>query len=387
MKNNFSWKLNESNFSFIDRLKIARFFLNSKNFWTMNGMVSKFEKAMAKFANVKHAIYVSNGSTANTCLSYYIKDNFCTETRNVIILPSTTWITSVSPFIRDGMQPHFIDISLDNLSMDLDQLESFLRENHSKVACVFITSLLGFSPDIQRIEDLQNQFGVKIMMDNCENTFSTYQGQNVSSFCTSTTSTYFGHQLQSVEGGFIFTNSDDERDQFLMYRNHGMVRSVADPSKFHNKLVDIKFDFNLLGNNFRNTDINAFIGLLDLKRVEVYKHKRNALYDYFYSLLDDDTIWKVKTPKDHHYFAFCIPLIFKNENHKKIISDYCESHGIETRPIISGNLLRQTALSSFGNYQEFKNSEYVDTHGVYVGLHNKVKKTDIESLANAINNL
>jgi CDP-6-deoxy-D-xylo-4-hexulose-3-dehydrase len=78
-----SWKLNDSNFTLIDRLKISAFFLNSKNFWTMTDKVARFEEKMSDFTNSKYSIFVSSGSTANTILAYYLKDNFYTDKRNM----------------------------------------------------------------------------------------------------------------------------------------------------------------------------------------------------------------------------------------------------------------------------------------------------------------
>lgn len=383
-----NWKLNESNFTFLDRIKICNFFLSSKNFWTMADQVKKFESEMAKFINSKYAVFVSSGSTANSILAAYLKDNFYVEgEENIIVFPSTTWITSVSPFIREGFTPKFIDISLCNYSIRTDQLEEYLKENKNKVRCVFPTSLLGFNTDIENLLRIQKEYEVKVMLDNCENTFGSYNVKNISSYLTSTTSTYFGHQLQSVEGGFIFTNSKEEKDLFLMYRNHGMTRSIRDNEKYLNKNVDSKFDFYLLGNNYRNSDIHAFIGLLDFARIPKYISKRLQLYNFFKSIVKkENIILPVKRSKNLDV-PFCLPLLFNNPEHKKVIQKYCSSNNIESRPIVSGNLLRQTCLQKYSDHLTYFNSEFVHKNGFYIGLHNKVQEKQLEKLANRINNL
>ncbi len=384
------WPLNDSNFTFLDRLKIAAFFLNKNNFWTMTKEVEKFEEQMRNYVGCKHAVFVSSGSTANTILAMYLKDKTYSKNKNIIVFPSTTWITSVSPFIREGFKPEFIDISLTDLSMDLDKLELFLSKNHKKVACVFITSLLGFVPFIHEIKNLANKYKVKIMLDNCESTFSQYNYLNISSYFTSTTSTYFGHQLQSVEGGFIFTNNDEEYEYFLMARNHGMVRGLKNNhEKYRNKDVDSRFDFNLLGNNFRNTNINAFIGQLDFKRIGKYIEDRKELYSYFEHSVkyNKDIIPIVMRDGIMEDVPFCIPFIFKNEAVKELVINYCEKNSIETRPIISGNLLRQTCFKDKFNYSKFVNSEFIHTNGFYVGLHSKVDERLLTKLLNYIHSV
>lgn len=383
---NLKWKLNELNFNLIDKLKICKFILFD-SFWTMSKNVLEFENKMASYIGCKYAVFVSSGSTANTILAYYLKDNFYDSKKNVIVFPSTTWTTSISPFLREGFKPKFIDISLDNFCMDLDKLEEYLKEESNTISCIFVTSLLGFTVDIDKLMGLGVKYNVKIMMDNCENTYGKYNNRNVSSYFTSTTSTYFGHQLQSVEGGFIFTNDYNEYEQFLMYRNHGMTRSVKEKEKYENKNVDPQFDFYLLGNNFRNSDIHAFIGLQDFKRIEKSKNKRIKLFNYFKSNVNSNIVHLPTETKNSINVAFSIPLVFKNVNNKKIILDFCKNSNIETRPIISGNLLKQTCYSKFDDYNKFKNSEYIDIHGFYVGLHSKLKLNSIKILIREINKL
>jgi CDP-4-dehydro-6-deoxyglucose reductase, E1 len=387
-----NWKLNESNFTFLDRLKICSFFLNEKNFWTMSDRVQAYELAMADWVGSKYAVFVSSGSTANTLLAMYLKDT-TPSYKKIVVLPSTTWITSVSPFIREGFEPYFIDINIQDLSIDLDKVEEYLKDNSDQVACVFITSLLGFVPDVDRIKLIESKYNVKIMFDNCENTFGTYKGKNTSSFLTSTTSTYFGHQLQSVEGGFIFTNDQQEWEYYLMARNHGMVRSITgNKTKYSNTNVDSRFDFYLFGNNFRNTNINALIGLLDLNRASQYINTRQ----YMYSLLNAQLTSKFVTlPKmrllregsNYNDVPFCIPLIFTDKKYLNATKEFCEVNKIETRPIISGNLLRQTCLKNFADPLDYPTSEYLHNHGMYIGLHNKITKNHITKLVTFLNQL
>lgn len=385
------WKLNESNFTWADRLKICGFFLNPSNFWTMSKYVEEYESQMAILADARYAVYVSSGSTANTLVAMYLKDSRLDPTKDTVVFPSTTWITSVSPFIREGFKPKFIDINLTDFSIDTKKLESYLKKSHNRVAAVFVTSLIGFVPDIEELDRIGAKYGVRIMLDNCENTLGSYKGFNVSHYFTSTTSTYFGHQLQSVEGGFIFTSSLAEYKYFVMARNHGMVRSLPDDlkSEHANPDVDPRFDFNIVGNNFRNTDINAFIGLLDIKRAPRYAAKRIKLYKSFLDALHGDAVIAplIRTyPSRFEDVPFCIPLICNNVVLRNRLAEYCNKHGIESRPIISGNLLRQTCLKNLAKPGLFENSETLHHRGLYVGLHPKLTEKQVVSLAKTIAN-
>ena len=108
---------------------------------------------MAEKIGTKYAVFVSSGSTANTLISQYVKDTAKDfKNKNIIVLPSTTWQTSCSPWIREGFKPKFIDISLDNFCIDTKKLEDYVKENYKKIACIFPTSLIGFSQDIDFYE-------------------------------------------------------------------------------------------------------------------------------------------------------------------------------------------------------------------------------------------
>ena len=380
------WNLNESNFTLKDKLKICKFFLKKKDLWTMGEHVKSFEEKMASYVGVKRAVFVANGSVANTLIAMYLKDNVYNKNKNIIVFPSTTWVTSVSPFIREGFKAEFIDISLDDWSMDLDKLEILLKKKSKNIVCCFITSLLGYTPNVSKMKFLEDKYKVKIMLDNCENTFGKYNNKNISSFFTSTTSTYFGHQLQSVEGGFIFTNSEKEYDYFLMARNHGMTRSVKNNKKYLNHNVDPRFDFYLLGNNFRNSNIHAFIGLLDYDRIDFYINRRTDLYNY-YTNKYKRKILLPKSFENRTHVPFCIPIICKNKKEKQKALKFCLDNNIETRPIISGNLLKQTCFKNFGDFNKYKNSEFLDQNGFYVGLHSKVSKNNLDKILNYLNNI
>lgn len=376
------WPLNVDNFTFLDRLKICSFILNKNNKWTQNGLVNQFELKMADFVGSKYAVFCSSGSTANTMVAMQLKD---ISSRNIVVFPSTTWTTSVTPFIREGFTPKFIDINLEDFSFNYHSLEKFLQTESASVAAIFATSLLGFVPNISKLVELSHRYNVKIMFDNCENTFGKFEEKNVSSFTTSTTSTYFGHHLQSVEGGFVFTNNQQEYEYLLMLRNHGMTRSVADNEKYLNKDVDSRFDFYCLGNNFRNCEIRSLIGMLDLKKADIHIAKRKYLYNVFASEVDSSKFILPETFENRDPVPFAFPIICKEFKIKKMGLDYCAANGIETRPIISGNLLRQTCFKKYGIAEEFPNSELLHHNGFYVGLHTKLKDNQVLELTDYLN--
>ena len=390
-----AWKLNDSQFTFWDRLKICKFFLSSKNKWTQGPYVKKYEEAFKKYVGAKYAVMFSMGSTANFSIAQYQKKK--NKERNIIIVPAVTWATSVSPWIVNGFEVKYIDINFKDFSINLDHLETYLKENHEKVAYVFVTSLIGFCPDLNRLRSILSRYKLSFGLDNCESALSGYydkkssKTKHICSYATSSISTYFGHHTTSVEGGFVFTDSEEEYHFHLMNRSHGMTRSLTeygiDPSKYRNSLVDSSFDFFTLGSNFRASDIEAFIGLLDFDRMEENIAIRKKLYTIFKERI---RISKYLLPKTKNLYdvPFCLPIIFRNEA-KKLLTQakyYCDQNGIEYRQIISGNLTRQTVFHEHDHYK-YKNAEYLHKYGMYVGLHQKVKEKQLINLINFLNSL
>jgi CDP-6-deoxy-D-xylo-4-hexulose-3-dehydrase len=357
----------------------------------MGPKVQEYERAMAKLCDVRHAVFVSSGSTANTILAMRVRDT-CPKERNVVVLPVLTWQTSCAPWIREGFKPVFIGISVSTLGMNLNLLERYLQSNASQVACVFVTSLLGFCPDINELARMSRQYGVTIMLDNCESALSTFAGKNISSYFTSTTSTYFSHHLQSVEGGFVLTNDDDMMEYAIMARNHGMTRGTSFNGS--NPHVDPMFEFQVMGSNFRNTDINAAIGLLDLKRVQLYTQARVDAFDVFRSEIDQ---CKYIVPRDGHgclEVPFAIPIVTSSTTPSlKSVRAVCDSLSIESRPVISGNLLRHSAYKAVNTgitghpIFDCAVADHVHRHGLYVGLGAHVTPRMVSGLCEQLNDL
>jgi CDP-4-dehydro-6-deoxyglucose reductase, E1 len=388
----FKWPLNKNNFTLLDKFKISKFILNSKNRWTQDIQVKNFEKKFAKYVGCKYSVFVSSGSTANELIAQYYKS--VSAERNIVVLPSTTWQTSCSPWIKNGFSPHFIDISLDDFSIDKKKLIEFLKKNHEKIACVFPTSLIGFCADFDFYKKIEKDYGVKIAFDNCENTFGEFKNKNISSYFTSSTSTYFGHQIQSIEGGFIFTNSEDEYKFFLINRNHGMVRSLSaygfDTKDIENKDVDSSFDFYSFGNNYRNSDLNAYIGQLDFNRIPKYTEQRKCLYNIFKENLNNKIFYLPKDRKNSNDSPFCLPIITtdNNKNNFDKAKEICNSFSVETRPIISGFLGYHTCYKKYFNLKsDYKNSIYLHNNGFYIGLYHGLKKEKIKKLIENLNNI
>lgn len=410
----YNWPLSESNFTWMDRLKICKFFLDPSRQWTEGAEVRKFQEIWAEYTGSKYCVMTSSGSTANTLIAQYIRDQFTNKEAgaNIIVTQPVGWMTSYSPFLREGFDLKFIDVTMDNLSMDLDKLEKYLKKNWREVAAVFVVSILGFAPDMERLLYLQDNYNVKIYLDGCESSGSFWKGKSILSYFTSSTSLYFSHLISTgTEGGLIFTNSKEEFEYYLLAHHNGLVRFLEPymtmktiegnginelsgdeiKNKANPELKDSRFDFYQLGNNYRSSDISAFIGQLDFaRRAEYYEKRINLYYDFIDKLNNEKYQLVVPQVED---VPFAIPVIIKGDSKKEKTArldkafKVCNSLGIEYRSLVSGNILRQRAFEGLDNPSKFKVADELHNFAFYVGLNPKLNRDKIFEFVKELNKI
>lgn len=378
-----NWPLAVSSFTLWDKIVIAKWLLTEDRY-TMGAKVEELEVKMSEFAGAR-ALMVSSGSTANQMVFelWKIKNP---GKKALVICPAVTWVSSITPAIHAGMDIVFCDINLQDFSFDYIMLDRLLKENAGRDIIIWPTALIGFSPDMPRLRAFAKQYDADLFLDSCENTFST----GVLSSCDiTTTSGYFSHQIVSVEGGFCFFKSEDDFKLAKMFRNHGMSRSLATDDivrrviERENPGVDPAFLFALPGTNLRPTDVHAMFGLRDFKRASKSKAHREEIYAAFAQVINP---MKYTVPTHPNHSAFCLPLFRRDESIGKVKA-LLRNNGVETRPIIGGNLLRQPIFNHYGNPADYPNAEWVNNHGCYVGLHNKVSIDMVNDLAKLLNSI
>ena len=423
----YTWPLAKNNFSIWDRLKICGFFLNPNNRWTNGPRVIDYENALAKYVGCRYAVFVSSGSSANALIAQYTKDKLVKSGewpwRNRVICNALTWQTNVSVWLREGFEPIFIDVNLNDFCLDYDKLEEVLKTQNESIACVFPTAVLGYTPNIELLKQLAARHNVKLALDCCENLFGSYSRHegvtfdggidyktfNICSEITSSTSMFIAHQISTgQEGGAIFTNDKDEYKYYLMARAHGLYRNLlpytnglavndecsrnwlhyeTEVQPLQNKLVNPQFDFQVLSSNYRSSDIVAYMGLLDFRRVHKYKQYREDLYEIWRANLDGDRYYLPSPRSNVKDCVFCLMLICKDVQLLQRVTDYLIDNGIEYRPIISGTILRHKCYKSYGNYNDYPNSEYLTKNGLYIGANMNIKPKRLTKLAADLNQL
>ena len=378
------WPLIEDAITLKDRLKMALFILKSSRL-TNGPKVREFEKVWSEWLGIKHSLYVSSGSTANTLLVSSVKELYGLNGGDKVLVPACTWMTNIAPVIQAGLQPIFCDVNLKNFSFDVNEMK-YVAEQHPDIKAVFITHLIGLSSNVEAVREIFPN--ALILEDICEShgvRGPDGKRRGVDSV-GSTFSFYFGHHMTTIEGGVVCTNNTKLYEIMRMKRSHGMARE-ASPKVFQqyakeNPDIDPTFLFVTEGYNLRNHEVCAVLGISQIKRLDKNIEIRKNNYKHWLN--------KVSQKEDTYYLpeyqegnsSFCFPIISKDPNRNQIIKDECKVNGIEYRPIISGNILMHPAFKKYQlcTAKEHSNASILHKNGMYVGNSQFVNNKKIDRL-------
>ena len=356
-------------------------FIQTSNRYTNGPKVKQFEKEWSEWLGVKHSLFVSSGSTANFLLLSAIKRRYNLKKGDKVLVPAMTWVTNVAPIIQLGLKPIFCDVERDTFSFDLEHMARLHQEHHD-IRLVFVTHLFGIPAQINEFKKIiPNAFYIE---DCCESHGAKIYDKKVGTLSEgSTFSSYFGHHMTTVEGGFVSTDDTELHELMRAKRSHGLARECSDEvyKKYIKRYPDVdkRFMFITDGYNFRNNEFGAVLGLSQLPRLDDMIKRRREVCDKFVSILKKyDDIFHI--PNFDGNSSFCLPFIAKDGYLRNDLQEQLEACGVETRPLCSGNLLRQPFLSEYEVFKEFPKVDYLHYHGFFIGNNHLVTDEEIEKL-------
>ena len=390
--NQFYLPLMEDNIDREDVTSLINFLSQSPIPKLTNGpKVVEFENAWGQWLGTKYNLMVNSGASANEltmlALNYIHEDG-------EIIVPPLTWISDISSVLFTKFTPVFCDINLKNFSFNIDTLKTLITP---KTRAIFLTHVLGINGLTQELLDLCKEKNILLIEDVCESHGTTFKGQKVGSYgFASNFSFYFAHHMSTIEGGMICTNDNHFYQICRALRSHGMTREMTD-NDFKNKIIednpDLNKDFIFLrpSHNFRSTELNAVLGLSQLKKLDSNNTKRVDNFKYFIENLNKDKyVTDVEVDGQCNY-AFIVILKDGTFEKRNVVEETLRSKGIEFRRGMSGggNQLRQPYIKKHFNidYSKFKNVDYVHHFGWYIGNYPGLQREKIDTLLNILNNI
>lgn len=352
---------------------------------TMGEKVARFEEMFARYIGVKHAVMVNSGSSANlvalSILRNPSKEDHLQQ-RDLVITPALNWSTTVFSIIATGCVPLLVDVDIDRFTMSLDSVRKAEREGPRAVVAVH---LLGNPCNMEQIFESGKEKDLFIVEDACEAVGAEINGRKVGSFGDlSTFSFFFSHHISTVEGGMLLTNNEEDANLARSMRAHGWIRERSDRREImakHDK-IDPRFLFINLGYNLRPTEIQGAFGIHQMDKLEELLRVRRDNAEYWSKRLQPYSKY-LAWPTDTNglrssWFGFPITVKRNTLFSRDELMRYLEEQGIETRPLMGGNMAEQPALKlfEFRTIDSLKNAQKIMRNSFFFGNHQGISQNE-----------
>jgi CDP-6-deoxy-D-xylo-4-hexulose-3-dehydrase len=333
---------------------------------------------------------VSSGSTANllmfAALFFTKNESLKLKRGDEIIVPAVSWSTTYFPLQQYGLKVKFVDIDLDTLNMDLDKLEAAITEDTRAILSV---NLLGNPNDFNKINEIIAGRNIFILEDNCESMGATIDGKQAGTFGEmGTYSTFFSHHMATMEGGCVVTDDEELYHILLCIRAHGWTRNLPKFNKVSGEKSDDPFEesfkFMLPGYNARPLEMSGALGIEQLKKLPSFIETRRENATLFQRLFANHPHLRIQqeTGKSS-WFGFSLIIKEGAPYTRAELVKLLAKNGIECRPIVTGNFLKNKEVLEHFDYEvagSLEASEYLEENGLFVGNHQNEIVKEIELL-------
>lgn len=315
----------------------------------MGKETKEFEDRTAKLFGRKFGVMVNSGSSANL-LALAILD---LPKGSEVITPLLTFSTTIAPLVQKGLIPVFADVEPGKYQINVDHVEKLISK---KTKALMIPLLLGNVPDLERLQQLAKQKNLLFIIDSCDTFAASFNKKPVGNYSDIITTSFYGSHIITAGGGggmLLFDNTQ-WLDQARILRGWGRTSSIFADSediskrfstKIDNIPYDAKFIFSKIGYNFLPTEISSAFGNAQLDKIKSFKSLRKQnftrLYKFFLKYTSFFQLPIQDEKVETSWLAF--PLTIKEDSpfNRLEIATYLEQNNVQTRPIFTGNILRQ----------------------------------------------
>ena len=325
----------------------------------------RFENLFPKHLGKQHGVFVNSGSSANLLMFSALKSKrlYNLPVGSKVATAAAGFPTTINTIIQNGFVPIFVDIEQNTLNIDIDLLEQTLEANKDIRVLVF-AHVLGNPPDMDRIMYLVKKYDLILLEDCCDALGSTYDNKPLGSFGEMATCSFYpAHHITTGEGGFVAVNTKQQDTVVRSLRDWGRgcycsgkasvcLKDGFCKKRFSNwleelpdEILDHKYVYDEIGYNLKPMELQASMGLEQLKKIDIIHQKRKHNYirlkDIFNKYQNYFYVHGATKKSDPSWFAFPVTVI-KNEKFKRIdLTQYFEQHKIQTRNYFAGNILLQ----------------------------------------------
>lgn len=368
-------KLVENTIEASELAQLAQWLLTNPKL-TKGELCLKFEKEFAAWAGSKYAVLVNSGSSANLLAAYALMERGGFADKKVVV-PAVSWVTTVTPWLQFGAQVEICDCDSKNLGLDMDQLEAIC--SRGDVAAIVLVHVLGHPNDMGRLLELCKKYNIILFEDTCEALGTVWHGKTLGTIGdVGTFSFYFGHHISTVEGGMVLTDDPELYDLLIAIRSHGWARDIADQHRYVlEKQYQVDsfrslYTFYYPGFNLRSTEINAFLGLSQMKKISSVVQRRNAVFSQYREQLS--SFW-CQTSEADRLSPFAYGTFVANRNE---VFSHLKENKIESRPLICGSIARQPFWQKRFPEKSLPHADAVHDYGMYLPIHPEMSDSDVK---------
>jgi len=371
----------------------------SLDFWLTTGRYAEeFEAKFATYMQQRSCMLVNSGSSANlialSTLTSPLLKNKRLKRGDEILTVAAGFPTTVNPAVQNGLVPVFVDVELDTFNVKVSAIENALSD---KTKAIMLAHTLGNTFDLNAVKAIADKHGLFLIEDCCDAVGSTYDGKMVGTFGDlATTSFYPAHHITMGEGGSVLTSNPLLKRIATSMRDWGRD-CYCDPGcdntcgrRFKGQYGDLpqgydhKYVYSHIGYNLKVTDMQAAVGVAQLKKLPLFVEIRKANFKKLYAGLkqyEEYLMLPEATPNsDPSWFGFPFNVRENDKFTRTNLAEFLEDHKILTRQLFAGNLIKQPAYKDV-EYRvsgELTNTDYIMRNTIFIGVYPGIQQVHMD---------
>ncbi len=355
----------------------------------MGEHVREMERRVARLFDKSHGVMVNSGSSANF-LAIKLLD---LPPGSEVITPALTFATTVAPIVQNGLVPVFVDVEPGTYNIDVDAIEAMIGP---ETRAMMIPSLIGNLPDWDKIRDIADRHGLMVVEDSADTLGATLHGLSTGSRADISTTSFYGSHVINAggNGGMLCVNTPAHLRRALLLRSWGRSSSLFQQSesidnRFNVEIdgipYDAKFVFEELGHNFEPSEMGAAFGLVQLDKLVGNIAAREANFARHLAFFETWSDWFIlprQLPAARTgWLSFALTLTDAAPFSRRDLQIALEQREIQTRPVFTGNILRQPAMAGVKvrtTPAGYPNADAAMRGGILLACHHGLESAQID---------
>lgn len=382
------------------------------DFWLTSGKyTAQFEKKFCQILGTKHCSLVNSGSSANLlafmALTSPLLGKRAIRRGDEVITVAAGFPTTVTPIVQYGAIPVFVDITIPQYNINVEEIESALTD---KTKAIMIAHTLGNPFDLESVKKICLKYNLWLIEDNCDSLGSLYKIDNEYKYTGTigdigTSSFYPPHHITMGEGGAVYTNNDLLNKIIKSMRDWG--RDCVCPSgkdnvcgnRFNGKHGDLptgydhKYVYSHFGYNLKATDMQASIGVAQLDKLHDFIQKRRENFDYLTEILSrlQEFIILPEGANNSKPSWFGFMITCRKEHDRDYLVKFLEKNGVQTRMLFAGNLVKhpcftemRMAQEGYRIHKQLINTDRIMSNSFWIGVYPGMNKDMLDKMASLV---